>query len=32
VRENLSFIIGTLGHGLDILTGRKGECAALSIT
>jgi molybdenum cofactor synthesis domain-containing protein len=27
VRENLSFIIGTLDHGLDILTGREGECA-----
>lgn len=27
VRENLSFIIGELGHGLDILTGRQGECA-----
>ncbi|MDR0877218.1 MAG: MogA/MoaB family molybdenum cofactor biosynthesis protein [Treponema sp.] len=28
VRENLAFIIGELQHGLDILTGRDGECAA----
>jgi molybdenum cofactor synthesis domain-containing protein len=27
VRENLSFIIGELSHGLDILTGRECECA-----
>jgi molybdenum cofactor synthesis domain-containing protein len=27
VRENLEFIIGELKHGLDILTGREGECA-----
>jgi molybdenum cofactor synthesis domain-containing protein len=27
VRENLGFIIGALRHGLDILTGRDGECA-----
>ncbi|MCL2763868.1 MAG: molybdopterin-binding protein [Treponema sp.] len=26
-RENLEFIIGELHHGLDILTGRDGECA-----
>ena len=26
-KENLSFIIGELGHGLDILTGRDSECA-----
>ena len=26
VRENLEFIISELGHGLDILTGRDGEC------
>lgn len=28
VRENLESIIGELKHGLDILTGRDGECAA----
>jgi molybdenum cofactor synthesis domain-containing protein len=27
VREHLSFIIDELRHGLDILTGRAGECA-----
>lgn len=27
VRENLESIIGELKHGLDILTGRDGECA-----
>ncbi len=27
VRENLEFIIAELAHGLDILTGRAGECA-----
>lgn len=27
VRENLEYIIGELLHGLDILTGRDGECA-----
>jgi molybdenum cofactor synthesis domain-containing protein len=27
-RENLSVILDALGHGLDILTGRVGECAA----
>ncbi|MDR2921994.1 MAG: MogA/MoaB family molybdenum cofactor biosynthesis protein [Treponema sp.] len=27
VRENLEFIIGELSHGLDILTGRGGDCA-----
>jgi molybdenum cofactor synthesis domain-containing protein len=27
VRENLDCIIGALGHGLGILTGREGECA-----
>jgi molybdenum cofactor synthesis domain-containing protein len=27
VRENLVCIIGTLSHGLGILTGREGECA-----
>ena len=27
VRENLDCIIGELRHGLDILTGRDGECA-----
>jgi molybdenum cofactor synthesis domain-containing protein len=26
VRENLEYIIGELRHGLDILTGRDGEC------
>ena len=26
VRENLEFVIDELGHGLDILTGRDGEC------
>ena len=26
VRENLEFIITELNHGLDILTGRDGEC------
>lgn len=26
-RENLNSIIDQLGHGLDILTGRDGECA-----
>lgn len=28
VRENLNSIIDQLKHGLDILTGRDGECAA----
>lgn len=28
VREGLEFILPQLGHGLDILTGRGGECAA----
>lgn len=28
VRECLGHIIGDLGHGLDILTGHDGECAA----
>jgi molybdopterin biosynthesis enzyme MoaB len=27
VQENLSFIITELHHGLDILSGRGGECA-----
>jgi molybdenum cofactor synthesis domain-containing protein len=27
VRENLEFIINELKHGLDILSGREGECA-----
>lgn len=27
VRENLEYIISELRHGLDILTGRDGECA-----
>ncbi|MDR1318251.1 MAG: MOSC domain-containing protein [Treponema sp.] len=27
VRENLEYIIAELGHGLDILTGRGGDCA-----
>jgi molybdenum cofactor synthesis domain-containing protein len=27
VRENLTFIIDALSHGLGILTGREGECA-----
>jgi molybdenum cofactor synthesis domain-containing protein len=27
VRENLEFIMGELKHGLDILTGRDGDCA-----
>jgi molybdenum cofactor synthesis domain-containing protein len=27
VQENLGFIIGELRHGLDILSGRGGECA-----
>jgi molybdenum cofactor synthesis domain-containing protein len=27
VRENLEYIIGELGHGLDILLGRDSECA-----
>lgn len=27
VRENLEYIIGELRHGLDILTGRDGDCA-----
>jgi molybdenum cofactor synthesis domain-containing protein len=27
VRENLEFILPTLSHGLEILTGRGGECA-----
>lgn len=27
VRENLEYIIPALGHGLEILTGRTGECA-----
>jgi molybdopterin biosynthesis enzyme MoaB len=26
VRENLEFILPELRHGLDILTGRDGEC------
>ncbi len=26
VRENLEYVIGNLGHGLDILTGRDSEC------
>jgi len=26
VRENLEFIMGELKHGLDILTGREGDC------
>ena len=26
-QENLAAIIGELGHGLDILIGRRGECA-----
>jgi molybdopterin biosynthesis enzyme MoaB len=26
VRENLEFIMDELQHGLDILTGRSGEC------
>lgn len=30
VRENLSFILPSLGHGLGILTGRESECAALA--
>ena len=30
VKENLEFIIGELRHGLDILTGRDGECGALT--
>ena len=28
VRESLLFLLDTLPHGLDILTGRAGECAA----
>ena len=28
VRENLSFILPALDHGLDILLGRDGECGA----
>ena len=27
VRENLEYVIPALGHGLEILTGRAGECA-----
>lgn len=27
VRETLEYILPALGHGLDILTGRDGECA-----
>ena len=27
VRENLSFILGPLRHGLEILTGQAGNCA-----
>jgi molybdopterin biosynthesis enzyme MoaB len=27
VQENLGFIITELHHGLDILSGRSGECA-----
>ena len=27
VRENLSFILPTLSHGLGILIGAEGECA-----
>ncbi|MDR0451862.1 MAG: MogA/MoaB family molybdenum cofactor biosynthesis protein [Treponema sp.] len=27
VREHLEYILPELGHGLDILTGRDGECA-----
>ncbi len=26
VKENLEFILPALGHGLDIMTGRSGEC------
>ena len=29
VQENLEYIIGELRHGLDILTGRDGECGSL---
>jgi molybdenum cofactor synthesis domain-containing protein len=28
VQENLAYIIGELRHGLDILTGRDGECGS----
>ncbi len=28
VRENLGFILPALGHGLDIMTGRGGECGS----
>ena len=28
VRENLSYIVGSLGHGLEILKGEAGECAS----
>ena len=28
VRENLGFILPALGHGLEILAGRGGECAS----
>ncbi|MCL2440598.1 MAG: molybdopterin-binding protein [Treponema sp.] len=28
VKENLEFIIDELRHGLDVLTGKSGECAA----
>jgi molybdenum cofactor synthesis domain-containing protein len=27
VKECMGFIMGAVGHGLDILTGRDGECA-----
>lgn len=32
VRETLEYLLPTLGHGLDILTGRDGECAAPETT
>ena len=28
VRENLGFIMPALGHGLDIMLGRDGECGS----
>ncbi|MCR5785306.1 MAG: MogA/MoaB family molybdenum cofactor biosynthesis protein [Eubacterium sp.] len=28
VRENLEYVIGSLGHGLDILTGNDAECGS----
>lgn len=31
-KENLEYIIGELRHGLDILTGRDGECGNLPAT